>query len=128
MEKVATAPTLKYEHRAKALTAYQGARLTLSSDLGYPAYVLLKEATRALLCYIAEEVSEKQFHEKTKLGTVMEFIPDTVISEEDMKVLRRLCDYEQMDLFEILNIDLGELKEIKQVLKKLISTHLGEHL
>lgn len=46
---------MKTMHRTKALAAYEGARLTLNNNMSYPTYMLLKEAVRGVLSYMAED-------------------------------------------------------------------------
>lgn len=119
---------MKVEHRAKALEAYNGARVVLKEGLVYPSYVLLKEASRAMLAYIAEDKMDKDFSEKTKLKNLMELMTEDLVPSNHMEKLQVILDAEQSGLSTILQIDLNELKDIKSSLKQLIGMYLSEHV
>lgn len=119
---------MKIEHRAKALEAYEGARIVLKNELVYPSYVLLKESTRAMLAYIAEDRMDKDLSEKTKLKGLMELMTPALVPENYMEKLQVILDAEQKGLSEILQIDINNLLEVKSVLKQLIGMYLSEHV
>lgn len=119
---------MKVVHRAKALECYNGAREVLKMGYVYPSYVLLKESARAVLAYIAEDNMGKDFSDKTKLHNLVELIPDTLVSVEDMDVLRGLIEVERSTLKDIMDYDLAYFREVKSVLKKLIGEYLHEHV
>lgn len=119
---------MKIEHRAKALEAYNGARVVLKEGLVYPSYVLLKEASRAMLAYIAEDKMDKDFSEKTKLKNLMELMTEDLVPINHMEKLQVILDAEQSGLSTILQIDIEELKEVKSSLKQIIGMYLSEHV
>ena len=119
---------MKSLHRAKAISAYEGARLVLKNEQVYPSYMLLKEAARGVLSYIAEDCLDTEICEKTKLDRLLEFMKDGVISDEDARCINLLIDAERGGLQKIITMDLNDLKSIKKSIKKLISTCLGEHM
>lgn len=113
-------------HRAKALAAYDGARLTLKNDMSYPAYMLLKEAARGVLSYVAEDVLDTEISDKTKLERLLEFLNDDLINSEDRKNIEKLIVAEKSGLTGILTISTDELVSIKKTVKHLIATYLKE--
>ena len=119
---------MKVEHRAKALECYEGARLVLSKGMVYPSYVLLKEATRALLAYIAEDNMGYNFTEKSKLKNLMELMTDSLVPSEYIEKLNIFIEMENSGLGSILALGTEPLLEVKSALKKLIGTYLSEHV
>lgn len=119
---------MKVEHRAKALESYAGGRLVLKEGMVYPSYVLFKEATRAVLAYIAEDKMGMNFSEKSKLNNLMELMTEDLIPNNDMEKLDVFIYGEKEGLGAILAMDIEKLKEAKAVLKRLIGMYLGEHV
>lgn len=117
---------MKSLHRAKALAAYEGARLVLKQEMSYPAYMLLKEAARGLLSYIVEDSFDKEISEKTKLSRLLEFVDVETFKAEDIENIKELIKAENLGLEEILSMDLDKLKSIKKTIKGLIADYLRE--
>ncbi|MBR6756282.1 MAG: hypothetical protein IKM15_04980 [Peptococcaceae bacterium] len=117
---------MKSLHRTKTLAAYEGARLVLKEGMTYPAYMLLKEAARGVLSYLAEDVMQQDINEKTKLSRLLELIDVENFKEADIKNIEKLIEAENKGLNAILTMDVDQLKEIKASVKSLIATHLKE--
>lgn len=117
---------MKVLHRTKALAAYEGARIVLKNDMAYPSYMLLKEAARGVLSYMAEDIMEQDISEKTKLSRLLDFVNTDNISKEDMDNIQKLIDAENKGLDRILSMDLNELYTIKRTIKGLIAEYLKE--
>lgn len=117
---------MKSLHRTKSLAAYAGARITLKEGLPYPSYMLLKEAARGVLSYIAEDVLEQDISEKTKLSRLLELIDVENFDEKIIKDIEKLVEAENRGLDAILTMDVNELMEVKRSVKTLIADHLKE--
>lgn len=119
---------MKSLHRTKALAAYEGARLVLKNNMAYPAYMLLKEAARGVLSYMAEDTFDKDISDKTKLARLLEFLDTETIKKEDIDNIQKLIDAENSGLQSILAINLDELYSIKKTIKGLIGNYMKEHV
>lgn len=119
---------MKSLHRTKALAAYDGARITLKNGMVYPAYLMLKEAARGALAYIAEDAFSCDFSEKVKLHKLLNMMTEDLVSLEDQENIRVLTDIESGGLAGILALQVADLEPIKKTVKKLISTYLAEHV
>ena len=117
---------MKSLHRTKSLAAYAGARITLKEGLPYPSYMLLKEAARGVLSYIAEDVMEHDISEKTKLSRLLELIDIENFDEKVIKDIEKLVEAENRGLNAILTMEVDELIQIKRSIKSLIADHLKE--
>lgn len=109
---------MKNLHRSKALEAYEAARVLLNEKLVYPSYVMLKEATRSTLAYINEDANDKEYSEKTKLRTLLEDTPSTLLPNIDISIFNLFIEMEKDGLSSILSLPIDKLLEIKKVLKK----------
>ena len=117
---------MKYLHRVKTLSAYEGARVCLKNELTYPSYMMLKEAARGVLSYVAEDVLDRDISDKTKLDRLVEFMEEGLVSSEDMVNIQKLISAENEGLQGILSIELDDLMKIKKSIKKLIVTYIKE--
>lgn len=118
---------MKSMHRIKALTSYDGARLTLKADMAYPSYMLLKEAARGILAYIAENDFESDISEKMKLRRLLDLV-DHLILPDEIKAVEKLIEIESKDFKDILSVDINELRNVKKQLKVMIWAYLGERV
>lgn len=118
---------MKSMHRIKALASYEGARITLKEGMAYPSYMLLKEAARGVLAYIAENGMESNISEKMKLRRVLDLV-DHLIEPDEVEAVNKLIEIEHRDFKDILAVDIEELRGIKKAIKKMIGTHLNERV
>lgn len=118
---------MKSLHRVKAIESYNGARLMLKQNMPYPAYVLIKESARAVLCYIAEDIRDTDIAEKIKLSKALDIV-DHLIEKEDKEELEKLIKLEKQNLGVLLGMKVEDLVGIKKVVKKLIGVYLDERL
>lgn len=117
---------MKSLHRTKALAAYDGARLAVKNDLAYPSYMMLKEAARGVLSYIAEDELEQDISEKTKLTRLLELIDTEGLNPDDLAGVNKLIELEQGGLVEILSVPMDELRKVKKAVKHFIVLAFGE--
>lgn len=115
---------MKSLHRVKALESYRAARTLLKEDLVYPSYVMLKEATRSTLAYINEDIQGKEYSEKTKMRTLLDDAPAVLIQNVDMDMFNIFVDMDKAGLGAIFALDIGELKKIRRILKKIMGIYL----
>lgn len=118
--------SMKMLHRTKALAAYDGARITLKSEMPYPSYMMLKEAARGILAYLAEDSLDKEISDKTKLARLLEIIDTEMLTEDQIEAVNMLIEAEGRGLVGILSISIDDLKKIKKSIKKLIITYFKE--
>lgn len=119
---------MKSLHRCKAIETYKAARVVLNEGYIYSSYILLKEATRSTLAYINEDIQGKEYSEKTKMRTLLDEVPPKLMQDFDLDVFNLFVDMEKDGLSAILALDIKKLKEIKRVLKRIISIYLDENL
>lgn len=117
---------MKSMHRTKTIAAYDGARLALKNNMAYPAYILLKEATRGVLAYIIEDRMDKDISEKMKLKSLLSFIDDTMVSADDIVNIEKLISIEASGIEGILSANIDDLIEIKRSIKHIISEYMHE--
>lgn len=117
---------MKVIHRAKALSAYEGARVVMATDNVYATYMLLKEAVRGILAYIVDDKYDYKCTHKTKLHKLLEMTTDDMVPPEDKANIQLLIDKENDGLESILAMDMAELKEVKRTAKKLIADYMKE--
>lgn len=113
-------------HRVKAIAAYDGARITLKNEMSYPSYMLLKEAARGVLAYIAEDSLDQEISDKTKLSRLLDLVNEDLINKEDRHGIEMLIDAENRGLTGILTMDIAELKTVKKAVKHLIAAYMKE--
>ena len=111
---------MKHLHRAKCLSAYEGARVVLKQGMVYPAYMLLKEAARGVLSYMAEDFLDKGISEKSKLSNLVDILGDTMLSEKQKEGIQILIDAEKSGLEGILVLDVKAMTTVKRAVKSLI--------
>lgn len=117
---------MKYMHRTKTLAAYDGARICLKNNMGYPAYMLLKEAARGVLSYIVEDKFDKDISEKMKLKSLMSFIDSDMVDQEDIDKFNSLIELEEAGLEAILGASVEELIDVKRSIKHVIAEYMKE--
>lgn len=117
---------MKTMHRTKALAAYEGARLTLNNNMSYPTYMLLKEAVRGVLSYMAEDFLNIDIDEKTKLTRLVDLVNSEDINSDDNESIQALIDAEKRGLEHLLSMGIDTLRKIKKSAKHLIATYLKE--
>ena len=118
---------MKSLHRVKALAAYDGAREVLKKGMTYPGYMLIKEAARGVLSYIAEDTLGIDISEKTKLERLLEFMHEETLSPEEIEAMQNLIEAEHHGLEYILAMDIEKLLECKKVVKRLTADVLHEN-
>ena len=111
---------MKHLHRAKCLSAYEGARIVLKQGMVYPAYMLLKEAARGVLSYMAEDFLDKEISEKSKLTNLIDILGDTMLNEKQKDGIKILIDAEKSGLDGILVLDVNDMYVVKRAVKSLI--------
>lgn len=119
---------MKSLHKIKAVDAYNGAKEVLDKEIVYPSYILLKESLRGTLAYMVEDSMDTDISDKTKLSKLLNLMSDNLISNEDVEKLDVLLEAERNGLGAIISMDICRLKEVRTVIKKMISTNLGERL
>lgn len=117
---------MKSLHRAKAISAYNGARITLKENMSYPAYMLLKEAARGIMSYMVEDSLDKEISDKTKLTRLLEMMNVDLMTDEQVESVKVLIDAEESGLSGVLSMDIDELNDIRKSIKKLIIEYFKE--
>lgn len=118
---------MKSLHRTKALAAYEGANITIKNGMVYPGYMMLKEAARGSLAYIAEDAFSCDFSDKTKLHKLLNMMNDDLVSPEDQENIHKLVEIESSGLAGILALQIDDIEPIRKTVKKLIATYMSEH-
>ena len=118
----------KILHKEKAIDSYNGAKLVSQEGLVYPTYMLLKESVRATLAYIQEDISDKQYSDKTKLKTLISSTPALLLPNVDINVFNILIDLETSGLEAIMGADISELEKVRKALKQIIGVYLHTRL
>ena len=117
---------MKSLHRAKAISAYNGARITLKNEMSYPSYMLLKEAARGVMSYMIEDSMDKEISDKTKLSRLLEMMEPGLMTDEQINWVNNLIQAEEAGLEGVLSMEINILIEIKRAIKRLIIDYLKE--
>ena len=97
---------MKSLHRGKAIESFTGAKVVMSKGLIYPAYILLKESLRATLAYIQEDLTNKEYSEKTKLRSLIATTPEVLTPETNLATFDIILEMEEQGLDAIMSTDI----------------------
>lgn len=88
----------------------------------------LKESLRATLAYIQEDLTDKEYSEKTKLKSLIMSTPELLTPETHLETFDIILEMEEQGLETIMSTEIKVLEDVRKSLKKIISVYLGERL
>lgn len=117
---------LKIMYRVKFESAYAAARELIKQGMAYGAYLCLKEAARAICCYVISDVTDQQFGQKIKLHKVLDMTQDIVGREvEDIQELSYLLELEQGGVPAQANADCERLNRVRKAIKRISGLYMS---
>lgn len=111
-------------HKLKAIESFKTATFALEEGYMYPAYTMLKESARGALSYINEDLQDRTYDTKTNLKSLLEASPRELIVKYDIDKLNVFNEKDAEGLLSINSMDIEELKEIRKLIKDLITTYI----
>lgn len=111
-------------HKLKAIESFKTGTYALKNGYMYPAYTMLKESVRGALSYINEDLQGKTYETKTNLKSLLEATPKELLMKYDIDRLEFFNEKDREGLLSINSMDVEELKEIRKMIKDLISTYI----
>lgn len=116
----------KVMYRVKFENAYAAAHELIASGKAYGAYLCLKEAARAICCYIILDTTNHQFGQKVKLHKVIDMTCDILgHNVEDLQELMYLTELEQGGITAQVNADIERLDRIRKAIKRISGLYMS---
>lgn len=119
---------LKAIHKSKAIDCYKVGKMALDKGMIYPAYLMLKESTRATLTYINEDIQNKTYSTKTTFSTLLNELPSELLKDEYTDIFKVFEVYDKKGIESIMCMNEDILYDVETLTKKLISVYLREDI
>lgn len=113
--------------RTTAIVTYDAARLLLKEGNTYGGFLMLKEAVRASLAYILEDITQQEYSDRTRLSTLFERLPENLTEGVTLDDFRKVKEIEKKGIEGILNMGIEEMESIRKALKQINGVYLGEY-